>query len=134
MCYFNFYSFGYCYKRFRAVLKFNYFLVTSDLLQLSSGHSANPFSSGLNGADPFADDDLFDPFASKNNFFDSGKEINQNLPVCFSTLTYIYSVPITLKFITNYTIDIANPSSVQDTYHMSFVIDLALCRVSVAQC
>lgn len=56
---------------------------SDDLLQLSSGHSANPFSSGLNGADPFADDDLFDPFASKNNFFDSGKEINQNLPSAF---------------------------------------------------
>lgn len=56
---------------------------SDDLLQLTSGHSTNPFSSGLNGADPFADDDLFDPFASKNNFFDNEKEINQNLPSAF---------------------------------------------------
>lgn len=54
---------------------------SNDLLQLSGGHT-NPFSSGVNGTDPFSDN-LFDPFASKNNFFDSGKEINQNIPSGF---------------------------------------------------
>ena len=40
----------------------------------------------------------------------------------FSTI-YIY-----------YGINIADPSNMQDTYHMNFVIDLAHCEVSVARC
>ena len=59
-------------------------LFISDLLQLggSAAFSKNPFSSGINGTNPFSDHG-FDPFASKDPFLDSGKEINQNIQVCF---------------------------------------------------
>ncbi|KAL9966084.1 hypothetical protein ACROYT_G024100 [Oculina patagonica] len=52
---------------------------SDDLLQLgsSTAFSKNPFSSGINGADPFSDH-AFDPLASKDAFLNGNKEINQN--------------------------------------------------------
>jgi len=55
------------------------------LLQLggsAASFSRDPFSSGINGTNPFSDH-LFDSLASKDPFLDGGKEINQNIQVGF---------------------------------------------------
>lgn len=53
---------------------------SDDLFQLgsSAAFSKNPFSSGINGTDPFSDH-VFDPLASKDPFLGNDKEINQNI-------------------------------------------------------
>ena len=66
----------------------------ADLLQLGGSPSysnGNPFAKDANNTDPFAEH-VFDPFASKNSFLESGKEINQNtIKVSLTLSNYIPS-------------------------------------------